>query len=398
MANNRCDFISRSFGIVAWDSFGSAWNARNMKVRGLCIAMVALAICASTMPAGAVPIARGALLQRALDQGRIKSGAPGVSAAIFVGGTPVWEGQSGTTDVRVGARVSAQTMFPLASVTKMFVATIAMRLAEGGVLRVDGPIAGLVPAYVQDVSRVTALDLLDHTSGYRDDEDDPAILRLLADPNYAWTRDDLMRREGPVRFAPGSRFRYCNSCYVMLGSVIEHASGATLGELLRRYIGTPLSLNDAVDIDRLDRFAPSISRGYDEQHGKLVDTFVGAKAFGVPTEDWGPVWTDGGIIATASGVARFTDALLGGRLVSSKSLARMLRPDPKNAAASIIESMHMDGRTWRGHSGYYYGFTAESWYDASRRVTITVLANRTDDNDPATEIWDRLVKAYDAQI
>lgn len=340
-----------------------------------------------------VTFQKAALLQRALDAGRDATGAPGVSAAVMVDGWLVWFGESGTANTSLKFdEINDDTVFPLASVSKMFVATIAMRLVEEGKLRLDEPIEKFVPTYLPDSSRVTVLELLGHTSGYRDDEDDPVILKWLDDPNHVWTRDQLDRREGPPRFTPGSRFSYCNSCYVMLGGVIERASGASIGAELNRIIVDPLHLRAEVDIDRNPDWPWRFAHGYDLRKGKLVDTFAGARDLGVPTYDWGPVWTDGGIAANAIGVARFTDALFGGSLVAPKSLAKMLAPGGKN---EILETDKHDGRVWRGHSGFYDGFTAEAWYDVRRRVTIVVLTNRTDDNDPATEVWNRLASAYD---
>jgi D-alanyl-D-alanine carboxypeptidase len=332
-------------------------------------------------------------LQAALDQARMKTGTPGASVAIAIDGKIVWLGQSGTTNLRTGSPVTAGTMFSLASVTKMFVAVMVVRLSEEGALRLDEPITNLMPSYVPDARHVTVSELLGHTSGYPDDENDPVVLRWLDNPNFLWTRDDIMKREPPPTFKPGSRFSYCNSCYVMLGSVIEKASGAPVGTEFERFITDPLRLQSEADFDRLPEFAPRIARGYDLQHGKLVDTFDGAHVLGIPTSVWGPVWTDGGIVATAQGVARFTDALFGGHIVSAKSLREML--DPPHPHEGILESWRYDRHAWRGHSGFYYGFTTESWYDPSRRLTITVLANRTDNDDPATTIWNRLTSAYD---
>ncbi|HYK54330.1 MAG TPA: serine hydrolase domain-containing protein [Candidatus Eremiobacteraceae bacterium] len=346
---------------------------------------------ASTAPRGMTP-GEAAQLQNALENARSASGAPGVSAAIVDDGIVTWTGGSGRSTFSTNAPITDSSMFVLASVSKMFVATIAMRLVEEGKLDLDGPIAPYLPAYVPDSSRVTVRELLGHTSGYHDVEGDAQVLKLLADPNQAWTRDMLERDEGPVRFTPGSRFDYCNSCYVMLGDIIEKAGHASVESELRRYVLVPLNLGSDVDIDRTPSFAARIPHGYDLENKKLVDTFVGAHDLGVPTYDWGPVWTDGGIAATAIGVARFTDALLGGSLVSKKSLATMLAPGGKN---EILESDKHDGHLWRGHSGFYDGFTAEAWYDAHRHLTIVVLANRTDDDDPATEVWNRLATAYD---
>ncbi len=83
--------------------------------------------------------------------------------------------------------------------------------------------------------------------------------------------------------------------------------------------------------------------------------------------------------------------------MSAQSLAQMLDPGPQHPHAEVLEKWRYDGHAWRGHSGFYYGFTTESWYDASRKLTITILTNRTDngDPDPATAIWNRLATAYD---
>ena len=338
------------------------------------------------------PDVAGARLQKALDDARTATGAPGVSAAIVAHGRIVWSGESGLSDRAAKIPITGGTMFVLASVSKMFVATIAMRLVEAGRLRLDAPIAPYLPSYLPDSNEVTVRELLGHTSGYHDVEGDAPVLKLLADPDQAWTRDMLERREGPVRFPPGSRFEYCNSCYVMLGDVVERAGGARVGEQLRRYVTAPLGLETEVDIERTPAIASRISHGYDLERTRLVDTFLGARDLGVPTYDWGPVWTDGGVAATATGVARFTDALFGGRLVTHRSLETMLAPGGKN---EILEKYSHDGRMWRGHSGFYDGFTAEAWHDQARGLTIVVLANRTDDADPATVVWDRLASAYD---
>jgi D-alanyl-D-alanine carboxypeptidase len=352
-------------------------------------ASAAVAIASS---ATGVDSAQAGRLQKALDDARRATGTPGVAAAIVHDGRVVWTGESGSSDRAGKVPITESTMFVLASVSKLFVATLAMRLVEKGELRLDGPIAAYVPSYLPDARQVTVRELLGHTSGYDDVEGDAPVLKLLADPDQTWTRDMLERREGPVRFTPGSRFDYCNSCYVMLGDVIEKAGGAPVGTLLRRYVLEPLRLQHDVDIDRTAAFSPRISHGFDLENKTLVDTFAGARDLGVPTYDWGPVWTDGGIAATASGVARFTDALFAARIVKSASLETMLAPGGKD---EMLEKYSHDGRTWRGHSGFYDGFTAEAWHDQERDVTIVVLANRTDESDPATVVWDRLASSYD---
>ena len=366
---------------------------------GACLQLAVAATVLGGTPAHAAAVARAAApaaheLQRALDAARSKAGAPGVAAAILADGKLVWVGQSGMADVRTREAVTPRTMFSLASVSKLFTTAIVMRLVEQGKLKLDDPIAPYVPGYVPDTRRVTVRELVAHTSGYPDDEDDPLILRELADPNFAWTRDDVLRRQPPVRSKPGARFDYCNSCYVMLGGVIERAGRASIADDFRAFVTAPLGLGDEASFDRLPAFASRIAHGYDVEKGKLVDTFAGARDLGVPTGVWGVVWTDGGVVATARGVAKFTDALFAGDLLSARSLHALMDAGPHHVYLGI-ESWRFDGRRWFGHSGYYSGFTTESWYDPARRVTITVLTNRTDAGDPATDVWHALTSTYD---
>lgn len=361
-------------------------------VAGLCLLTAA---CSGSMPGYQRPPATetASRLQSVLDESRRKAGVPGVSAAIMQDGKVVWLGSSGYADLAARKPISNTTLYALASVTKMFVATTVLRLWELGRLGIDDPIRGYVPAYMPDTGRVRIRNLLGHTSGYRDVEDDPIIIKWLDDPNFIWRREQILIRVKPVHFRPGSRFEYCNTNYVILGRVIERASGASIGTTFNRLIVAPLNLSGEAVFPRLAPAAPRIARGYDTL--RLHDTFAGARLLGVPTGDWGVMWTDGGLAADARGVARFTDALFGGHILHPKTLAVMMRPGPNGSYGLGTFRMRFDHREWHGHDGYYYGFTTVAMYDLRRHVTIVVLTNLTDSSDPAYHIWFALTRAYD---
>ena len=362
------------------------------------------AACSGQMPLSQRPVSgssssilleagAGLRLQDALDDARIATGTPGVSAAILKDGKSIWRGDSGFADVKTEKPIASTTLYPLASTTKMFVATTALRLWELGQLGLDDPIRGYVPAYMPSTDRVTIRNLLGHTSGYRDVEYDPTIIKWLADPNHIWRREQILIRIKPVHFRPGSRFEYCNTNYVILGQIIERASGMSIAKAFDRSIVDPLHLtNDAV-FPRLAWAAPRIAHGYDSR--RLHDTFDRARILDVPTGDWGVMWTDGGLAADAQGVARFTDALFSGRILRAKTLATMMKPGPNGSYGLGTYRVRFDGREWHGHDGFYYGFTTVAMYDFSRRVTIVVLTNLTDSADPAYKIWYALTREYD---
>jgi CubicO group peptidase (beta-lactamase class C family) len=121
---------------------GSAGCGGNAGVPSVGIARTLAASAHAGAPAKTEP------LQAVLDEARRQTHTPGVAAVIMSDGAVVWSGTSGVVDKATQAPVTAQTLFSLASVTKMFVATLVLRLHEEGKLRLDDPIAEYVPAYV----------------------------------------------------------------------------------------------------------------------------------------------------------------------------------------------------------------------------------------------------------
>jgi CubicO group peptidase (beta-lactamase class C family) len=126
-------------------------------------------------------------LQQLLDEARAATGSPG-AAFIMRDGQPVWQGVSGRAELETGAPVNDTTIYSLASVTKTFTSTMVLRLYEEGRIGLDDFIQPYVPAYVPSTDQVTVRDLLGMTSGYRDVEGFPVILKWLNDPNHIWTR------------------------------------------------------------------------------------------------------------------------------------------------------------------------------------------------------------------
>jgi D-alanyl-D-alanine carboxypeptidase len=343
---------------------------------------------------------RAATLQDVLDEARAASGAPGASAAIMQNGTLIWRGSSGVARIDSGLPVSDSTLYSLASVTKTFTSTMILRLSEEGKLGLNDFIAPYVPSYMPSTGVVTVHDLLGMTSGYQDVEGYPVILKWLADPNHRWARSQILDRVQPVKFAPGSRFQYSNTNYVILGGMIDSVSAAGIAGEFERLIVQPAGIAGEAYFVRDPAAAGRMAHGYNLQRAELVDTFAGADSLGVPTSVWGVMWTDGGLAATASGVAGFTDALFGGRILEPATLAVMIQPGPNGSYGLGTRSIQFDGFDWQGNDGFYDGFTTVTMYDFSRQLTITVLTNYTDnatvDHDAAYAIWYRLVKAYDA--
>ena len=126
----------------------------------------ACALLASAAPAEAEPVADAATIaQRLLDTLRETNGVPGMGAAVWQDGQIVWEGSSGLRDVEGGAPVTRDTLFRLASVSKLFTVTAAAKLAEEGRLDLDAPVQAQLPWLGARWPAITPRQLAAHVIG-----------------------------------------------------------------------------------------------------------------------------------------------------------------------------------------------------------------------------------------
>jgi CubicO group peptidase (beta-lactamase class C family) len=207
-----------------------------------------------------------------------------------------------------------QTRFRIGSLTKQFAAAATLLLEERGKLRLNDP----VKTYLSDApagwDKITLFDLLTQTSGIPDYTDAPDFgdtMRLQRKPQQLIAAV----RDKPLDFAPGEKFAYSNSNYVLLAQVIEKTSGVSFQKFVQDNIFTPLGMKDSGfdGAALMERRASPYSR----RDGAIVNAaYVDAS-----------VQVGGGAIcSTTHDLLTWEKALLGGKLLSPDSLKKMLTP------------------------------------------------------------------------
>jgi CubicO group peptidase (beta-lactamase class C family) len=182
----------------------------------------------------------------------------------------VYAGSYGYANRSFDVPISLSSVFGHASVTKLFTAVSVLQLAEAGALGLDMRVADYLN--IRDASlspEVTAAHLLTHTSGladYFDDDDEESFTRLWrARPNYSMcnTADFLpliLGRE-PI-FGPGEKWSYCNAGYILLGLMIERASGLPYRDYVRRNVFERAGMPTA-GFAGFDEVVPGLAEGYE---------------------------------------------------------------------------------------------------------------------------------------
>jgi len=245
------------------------------------------------------------------------SAAPGIAYAQVEDGKIVARG-FGERIEGSGDSVTADTPFPIGSVTKSFTALAIMQLAEAGKLALDDPVAAHIAAFADgSAGETTLLQLLNHTSGYstvqgnsHHGEIDASQLGLT---EYA-SELALVAPAG----APGENWEYSNANYQILGAVIEQASGESYGEYIGRHIFEPLGMNDSVVV--IGAAPPNMARGHRPWFGSVRASSGGE---GYPIN--APA---GGIVASAQDMGRYLAMWLNGEddVLSAEAKASMMEP------------------------------------------------------------------------
>jgi CubicO group peptidase (beta-lactamase class C family) len=223
--------------------------------------LVAVAVAANPAASRAAPRAK---LQRAVDA-LAAAGAPGAVALVRDGDRTIRvAGGYGNLAKRTPMR--ARHRFRVGSSTKTFVAAVVLQLAGEGKLALEDSVERWLPGLVPNGGQITVRQLLNHTSGladYAPDEDEAFIRRVLANRRRAWQPRELVAigTAHPPLFAPGARWSYSNTGYILLGLIVEAAGGNPLGAELQQRIFAPLRLR-ATSFDTKPRIAGRHAHGY----------------------------------------------------------------------------------------------------------------------------------------
>lgn len=337
-------------------------------------------------PPKAADAATSRNLQEMLDFQRESNDATGMSAAIVIGGRPFWSGGSGLANRETKAPVTATTPFPIFSVTKMFVGALAVQLEQEGRLKLDDPLSRALPDW-PNADRITLRMLLNQTSGVGN-----AQRRLERDtaarPRTVWTPQKTLSYARRPHAAPGEKWEYNNTNYILAGLVIEHASGRTVAETLHKLILDPLKLHDAV-LQPQERPPSGTAHGYGGPPRIARALRIGGRYAPYPSEaSW--EWAAGGMVASAPSVARFADALLHGELLSPDSRRELLQFVPASDGfdgygLGVGKGQMGTEEVWF-HVGAGPGFVTSVSHVPAKAITVAVLSSGDADVYLATKL------------
>lgn len=311
----------------------------------------------------------------------------------FTGGVLVARGDEvlfrqvyGFADRRQGTPLALDSRFRLASVSKQFTAAAILRLQDEGVLSTHDPVCRWIQPCPPAWEPIRLYHLLGHTSGIPDLMARPAWgLRRVTPATMDELTADSMKYG--LQFTPGTKVRYNNAAYNLLGTVVEKAGGAPLHDWLRTAFFEPLGMADT---------------GYEDDASGVVMGYANLGGGGPtpqPDHNVSIIPGAGALYSTLDDLLVWQRALHGGHLLSPRSYAMMIAdhapadtPSERgrarrdwgfglfsNSIGQRVSPALMDRQIY--HTGSWSGFRNMVTWQPDGEVTVIVLSNNYHSRD-----------------
>lgn len=301
---------------------------------------------------------------------------PGLAVGIYSRGNVLLAKGYGLANVELNVPVKPETIFQSGSVGKQFVSAAIMMLVEEGKLSLDDSITKYFPEAPASWKPILLKNLLSHTSGLAEYESGertgpkgPFYLRL------DFTEDELATKIEalPIEWAPGEKWAYRNTNYVLLGILIHKITGKPYAEFLAERIFKPLGMTSTRLISESD-IIPNRSSGYEIHDGQLKNQEWVSPTFNSTA--------DGALYFNVLDLAKWDAALYTTQLLKQSSLDRIWtvfplndgKPDPAGYGfAWFIGDQNQHKRI--EHGGAWQGFTCDISRYPDDNLTVVVLTN-----------------------
>lgn len=295
----------------------------------------------------------------------------------------LFTGNYGFSDFSAKKPLNDSTIFELASLSKQFTALAVVQLIEKGKLTYDTKVNEIIEDF--PYNNITVEHLLRHQSGL------PAYQDMLYDrknwnPNKRATNEDvinvLSQLKIDLEFQPGSKYKYSNTGYAILGSIIEQLSGQTYEDYIQENILIPAGMSDT-RVQSKDTYLPdsqNIARGYtyqkrlfrknryeevenDKNHEKIhwMNSIVGAR----------------GVYSSILDMEKWKKALRYNELISERSKQKMISVDSistKYGYGFAIYNTESKGK-WVYHNGSWSGYKTMALYLPNSNEYLLILSN-----------------------
>lgn len=297
---------------------------------------------------------------------------PGCAIGIYHQGEIIYEKAYGYANLEHQVKITPESIFDVASISKQFTAACILLLEEEGKLSLDDPVQKHLPELpVYDKGTVTIRHLLHHTSGFKD------YLAVLHFTGKSWNMNftgkdglNVLKQLKTLNFTPGEKYAYSNSNYLALGIIVERLSGQSINEYAQTHILQPLGMNHSFFYEDSKHVIPNRTIGYtDEGNGYEREHFFN---FIVPG--------DGGLHTNIGDFLKWSNNYRSNKIGASNFVEKLLTRATLNNGNQSTYAMGVEhglylGYEFFGHNGSWGGSRSMFLQFPLADLAIMVMSN-----------------------
>jgi len=308
---------------------------------------------------------------------------PGGVFVVTQKGKSLYRKAFGKANLELDVNMTPENVFQIGSMTKQFTAVAILMLEEQGKLNVNDAVSKYSKDYPSG-DKITIHHLLTHTSGIKEFTKMKSLSSIAQKEMKPEMVVDFFKNEA-VDFAPGEKFEYNNSGYVLLGYIIEQASGETYENFLKKNIFDKIGMTHTYyATDR--QIIPKRAYGYHKkEHGYVNRTVI---SFSIP-------FASGALMSTVDDMLKWQNALNQNVLLNSTETKKAFQKYPLNNGETFSYGYgwhlkDIDGTPTREHGGSLFGFKSMGVYVPGEDIYVIGFSN-CDCHSP-TEITRNIAK------
>lgn len=299
---------------------------------------------------------------------------PSISAGVLKENKIVWLGVKGIADMEYLTYATFNSVYRIASISKPITATAILQLNERGLISLDQDVRKYVPAFPEKKWKITVRQLLNHTSGIRGYKDG----EFHSKKYYANATEAIkVFAYDSLNFEPGTKYEYTSLGYTLLAAVVENVTKGSFEDYIKKNVLDPAGMKNTT-VDKQKLIIPNRVRGYEKNYERKFEN--------APLADLSIKVAGGGLLSTAEDLLLFSKALLGGQLISNKSLEMMITPTKLKNGSKIdygfgfALSFEGDSLKTISHTGGGTGFTTMLLIYPKEKIATVHLINLSDRN------------------
>jgi CubicO group peptidase (beta-lactamase class C family) len=315
-----------------------------------------------------------------------KPDTPGASVAVIRSGKQILAKGYGQATLEYPAPITAETIFHVASVTKQFTAMSLVLLEQDGKLSLEDDIHKYLPELPDYGKRVTIRNLLQHTSGIRDQWQTLGLAGWRLDDII--TQDQILRmlfRQKELNFDPGTRHLYSNGGYSLAAEIVHRVSGQGFDDFAAARIFQPLGMTRTHVHDDAAHIVPGRAYSYAGGPGSYRNALLNYSNAGATS-----------LFTTAPDLCKWLDNFRDPKVGGARATARLeeqavIDGKPIDYALGVSVGKYRGLRTV-GHNGADAGFRSAVVWFPDQQLGVAVLANLGSINP--TGLANRVAEVY----